>query len=304
MLLVSSIASRLSPHRLLAKIDHKANRIVLHAAPDWKLFRARRDPSYGTPIRGKRVLITGASSGIGEAAARQFAELGATVLLVARREDELAAVAAAIRAAGGTAAVFPCDLRDLDAVDALADKVHVEHGGVDVLVNNAGHSIRRETAESLERWHDLERTMQINYFSAMRLIRGFLPGMLERRDGHVINVSSWVVPIEAATRFVGYGAAKAAASIAARAIHLEYGHRGVYGSSVHFPLVRTPMIAPTEEYDNLATLSAEEAAAWLVLTARTRVARVMPRVSYFLHALDLVLPSLARRVIVVGGRGR
>ncbi|ADG96702.1 short-chain dehydrogenase/reductase SDR [Segniliparus rotundus DSM 44985] len=301
---MSNIAVRNHPSRVLAKVDDAANRFVLRAAPDWKLSRARRDPSYGTAIRGKRVLITGASSGIGEAAAHRFAELGATVLLVARRHDELAAVAAKIHAAGGHAAVFACDLRDLDAVDALAEKVNAEHGGVDVLVNNAGHSIRRDTAESLERWHDIERTMQINYFSAMRLVRDFLPGMLERRDGHIINISSWVVPIEAGTRFVGYGAAKAAASIAARSIQLEYGHRGVCGSSVHFPLVRTPMIAPTEEYDNLAALSAQEAAEWLVLAARTRVSRVLPRVSYFLQAVEVLAPRLARQMIVAGGRGR
>ena len=292
------------PRGLLARADYALGRFGLHPAPDWRLYRARKDPSYGAPIRGKRVLVTGASSGIGEAAARQFARLGAKVIVVARRQEELEAVAASIRAEGGEADAITCDLRDLEAVDALAETVNARFGGVDILVNNAGHSIRRPSDESLERWHDLERTMQINYFSAMRLVRGFLPGMLERREGHVINISSWVVPIEAATRFLGYGAAKAALSSATRTLDLEFSSKGVHGSVVHFPLVRTPMIAPTEEYDSLAALTSEEAAEWIVLAARARPEAVFPRVSGGLRLVGALSPALADAIVKVGGRNR
>ncbi|HEV7852437.1 MAG TPA: SDR family NAD(P)-dependent oxidoreductase, partial [Mycobacterium sp.] len=135
-------------------------------------------------LQGKRILLTGASSGIGEAAAEKFARRGATVVVVARRKDLLNEVADRILADGGDALAIDCDLADLDAVDALAARVEKEIGGVDILVNNAGKSIRRPLAESLERWHDVERTMALNYYSPLRLIRALAPGMLERGDGH------------------------------------------------------------------------------------------------------------------------
>jgi len=142
-------------------------------------------------LDGKRVLLTGASSGIGESAAEKFARHGATVVAVARRKDLLDAVVGRITEAGGTATAIPCDLSDLDAVDALVADVEERLGGVDILINNAGRSIRRPLAESLERWHDVERTMALNYYSPLRLIRGIAPGMLQRGDGHIINVSTW-----------------------------------------------------------------------------------------------------------------
>ena len=142
-------------------------------------------------LDGKRILVTGASSGIGEAAAELFAQHGATVVAVARRQDLLDAVADRITTAGGTAMSMPCDLSDMDAIDALVADVEKRIGGIDILVNNAARSIRRGLAESLERWHDVERTMVLNYYGPLRLIRGLAPGMLERGDGHIINVSTW-----------------------------------------------------------------------------------------------------------------
>jgi NAD(P)-dependent dehydrogenase (short-subunit alcohol dehydrogenase family) len=142
-------------------------------------------------LAGKRVVLTGASSGIGECAAEQFARRGATVVAVARRQDLLDEVVGRITANGGDAIAIPCDLSDLDAVDALVADVEKRLGGVDILINNAGRSIRRPLAESLERWHDVDRTMVLNYYSPLRLIRGIAPGMLERGDGHIINVATW-----------------------------------------------------------------------------------------------------------------
>ena len=141
-------------------------------------------------LDGKRILLTGASSGIGESAAEEFARRGATVVAVARRKDLLDAVVGRITEGGGTAIAIPCDLSDMDAVDALVADVEERLGGVDILINNAGRSIRRPLAESLERWHDVDRTMVLNYYSPLRLIRGIAPGMLQRGDGHIINVAT------------------------------------------------------------------------------------------------------------------
>ena len=159
-------------------------------APQLMLYRPNRDE---VDLKGKRILLTGASSGIGEAAAQKFARRGATVVVAARRQQLLDRLVDRITAAGGQAQAHACDLSDLDAVDELVAKVQRDLGGIDILINNAGRSIRRPLAESLERWHDVERTIALNYYSPLRLIRGLAPGMRERRDGHIINVSTWGV---------------------------------------------------------------------------------------------------------------
>ena len=207
-------------------------------------------------LRGKRVLLTGASSGIGAVAAEKLAAEGATVIVVARREHLLAEVVERVTARGGTAIAMPTNLADMDAVDALVQAV----GHVDILINNAGRSIRRPLIESLERWHDVERTMTLNYYAPLRLIRGLAPGMLERGDGHVINVSSWRVHPESSPLFSVYNASKAALSAVSRVIETEWAAQGVHSTTIYYPLVATPMIAPTRAYDGLAALSADEAA--------------------------------------------
>ena len=162
-----------------------------------------------SPLAGRTVLVTGASSGIGEATARAVAGRGATVLLVARRADELDRVRAAIEAAGGRAAAYPCDLTDGDAVDALVARVLADHGAVDYLVNNAGRSIRRSLHLSHDRFHDFERTMAVNYFGPVRLTMGLLPAMRAQRFGHVVNIVTWGVQMKA-PKFAAYIASKAA----------------------------------------------------------------------------------------------
>ena len=243
-------------------------------------------------LRGKRVVLTGASSGIGEAAAELFADEGATVVVVARRQDLLESVAQRITARGGSAFALPCNLSDLAAVDDLVKTVKDRIGGVDILVNNAGRSIRRPLAESLDRWHDVERTMTLNYYSPLRLIRGFAPGMFEQGDGHIINVSTWGVFSEASPLFSVYNASKAALSTVSRVIETEWSDRGVQSTTLYYPLVKTPMIAPTKEFDELPAMTPREAAQWMITAAQRRPVRIAPRMSLLSQALDIMSPDL------------
>ncbi|BBX98311.1 SDR family oxidoreductase [Mycobacterium lacus] len=254
-------------------------------------------------LDGKRVLLTGASSGIGEAGAERFARHGATVIAVARRRDLLDAVAERITTAGGKAVSMPCDLSDMDAVDALVADVEKRVGGVDILVNNAGRSIRRPLAESLERWHDVERTMVLNYYAPLRLIRGLGPGMLARGDGHIINVATWGVLSEASPLFSVYNASKAALSAVSRNIETEWGRRGVHSTTLYYPLVATPMIEPTKAYDGMPALTSEEAAEWMVTAARTRPVRIAPRMALAAKALNTVGPRWVDALVQRRRRG-
>ncbi|GLP77629.1 short-chain dehydrogenase [Mycobacterium antarcticum] len=248
-------------------------------------------PGRDVDPAGKRILITGASSGIGEAGALKLAGQGARVIVVARRQELLDSVVARIGDAGGDATAIACDLSDLDAVDALVAEVEDRCGGIDVLINNAGRSIRRPLAESLERWHDVERTMQLNYYSPLRLIRGFAPGMRARRDGHVVNVSTWGVLSESSPLFAVYNASKAALTAVSRVIETEWAQDGVHSTTLFYPLVKTPMIAPTRAYDGLPGLSADEAADWMVTAVRRRPVRVAPRMAVTAHAVNSFAPA-------------
>lgn len=241
-------------------------------------------------LDGKRILLTGASSGIGEAGAELFAKHGATVVAVARRRELLDALVDRITAAGGEATAIPCDLSDMDAIDALVSEVDERLGGVDILINNAARSIRRPLAQSLERWHDVERIMALNYYGPLRLMRGLAPGMLERGDGHIINVSTWGVMSEASPMFGVYNASKAALGTIGRVVETEWGHKGVHSTTLYYPLVATPMIKPTKAYDGMPALSPEEAAEWMVTAARTRPVRIAPRMAVALNALNTVGP--------------
>lgn len=248
-------------------------------------------------LRGKRILITGASSGIGEAGAERLAAEGAEVILVARRAELLEELAARIAENGGTAAAVPCDLSDLEAVDSLAETVEQRFGGVDILVNNAGRSIRRPLAESLDRWHDVERTIALNYYSPLRLIRGLAPGMIERGDGHIINVATWGVLGEASPLFGVYNASKAALSAVSRVIETEWSRNGVHSTTLYYPLVATPMIAPTKAYRGLPALTPAEAAQWMLDAARHRPVRIAPRFGVTARAIDTVAPGMLNAIL-------
>ncbi|GAW51138.1 MULTISPECIES: SDR family NAD(P)-dependent oxidoreductase [unclassified Nocardioides] len=217
---------------------------LLFATPTARVRRLLGRPG---PLRGRTVLVTGASSGIGEATARAVAARGATVLLVARRADELERVRSAIEAADGRAASYVCDLTDGDAVDALVARLLAEHGAVDYLVNNAGRSIRRSLALSYDRFHDVERTMAINYFGPVRLTMGLLPAMRAQRFGHVVNIVTWGVQMKA-PKFSAYIASKTALDTWSRIAGREAYADNVTFTNMRFSLVRTPMSAPTEAY--------------------------------------------------------
>ncbi len=224
-------------------------------------------------VRDRNILITGASQGIGRATALQLGAAGGTVLLVARTPEKLEEVAREVRDLGGQGHVHPCDLSDLDDVDRLAEEVLDQHGLVDVLVNNAGRSIRRSVHRSYERFHDYERTMQLNYFAPVKLILKLLPVMREEGSGHIINVST--IGLQTNTpRFSAYLASKAALDAFARSIGPEVIGDGVHFTTVYMPLVRTPMIAPTKLYDRFPTLSPEEAGEMLCEAIRKRPKRV------------------------------
>lgn len=244
-------------------------------------------------LRGKRILLTGASSGIGAVAAQKLAAEGASVIAVARREDLLAEVVERIVARGGNATSIGADLADLDQVDAVVKAV----GPVEILINNAARSIRRPLVESLERWHDVERVMALNYIAPLRLIRGLAPGMIERGDGHIINIATWRVLPESSPMFGVYNASKAALSAVSRVIDTEWGALGVHSSTVYYPLVATPMIAPTRAYDGVPALTPDEAADWMVTAARTRPIRIAPRKALALRALDVVAPRTLNRLL-------
>jgi NAD(P)-dependent dehydrogenase (short-subunit alcohol dehydrogenase family) len=231
-------------------------------------------------------LITGASSGIGRATALELGAAGATVLLVARSVDKLEDTKREIDAAGGTASVYPCDLTDEADIDRMADAVIAGHGGVDVLVNNAGRSIRRSIELSYDRPHDFQRTMELNYFGPVKLILRLLPGMRERRRGHIVNVSSMGVQTNV-PRFSAYVASKAALDAFSRCIASEIVDDGVHVSTVYMPLVRTPMIEPTDLYRRFPALSPEEAADLVVqaiVERRKRVSTGFGRFSEFTYA--------------------
>jgi len=250
--------------------------------------RVRDLPS---PIAGRTVLVTGASSGVGEASAKAIAARGAIVLLVARRAEELDRVAAEIVASGGAAQTYLCDLTDGDSVDALVAAVLADHGSVDMLVNNAGRSIRRSLKYSYDRMHDFERTMAINYFGPVRLTLGLLPAMRAQKFGHVVNVVTWGVQIKA-PRFSAYIASKTALDTFSRIAGREAYDDNVTFTNLRLSLVRTGMIAATDAYDKAPAKSPEQAAALVVRALEDRPLTIGTPVSNIAEVLNLVAPRL------------
>jgi NAD(P)-dependent dehydrogenase (short-subunit alcohol dehydrogenase family) len=260
-----------------------------------------RRPAAPEPIAGKLILVTGASSGIGRSAAAYLASQGATVLLVARREGELALLHQEIIAAGGRAAYRRCDLSDRDELSELVRWVLDEHGGVDVLINNAARSMRRPLSEALERLDDFDRAMAVNFFGPVRLTMGLLPTMLRRGSGHVVNVSTWTVPVGTSPRFAAYHSSKAALAGFGRCVNAELARRGVRVTNVHYPLVHTPMSAPTEKYRALPGLTPDKAARWIASAIRFRPVRMVPRYVVLLRIADATAPRLVDRILMRWG---
>jgi thioester reductase-like protein len=258
------------------------------------------DLAKGTSLReqlgGKHVLITGASSGIGRAAALKLAAAGGVPLLVARNVEKLEEVRAEIVAAGGTAYVYAADLADMESVDRLVERVLADHRNVDMLVNNAGRSIRRSIALSYDRFHDFERTMQLNYFGAVKLIIGLLPHMRERGSGHIVNISSIGVQTNP-PRFSAYVASKAALDAFTRVVASELVGDGVTFTTIHMPLVRTPMIAPTKMYDAFPAISPEEAGEMICEALRSRPKHMGTRLGTFGEVAYTLAPKAVDRLL-------
>lgn len=250
--------------------------------------RARRD------LTGRHVLITGASSGIGRAAAIAVAEKGAVVFLLARRGEELASVVEEIRAAGGRAYGYQCDVTDSDSVERTVTTVLDEHGHVDMLVNNAGRSIRRAVHRSTDRLHDFERTMAVNYFGAVRMTLALLPQMRERKFGHIVNISSAGVQV-ATPRFAAYLASKAALDKFAEVTAAEMLADNVTFTTIHMPLVRTPMIAPSGRQG--PSESPEWAAATIVRALTERPKRIDVPVGTLAEYGSLLTPRLKDAIL-------
>lgn len=216
--------------------------------------------SLRAALNGRTVVITGGSSGIGRSAALEIAAAGGTPLLVARSLDKLEEVKAEIELAGGSAYCYSADLSEIESIDELVATILAEHASVDMIVNNAGRSIRRSLAHSLDRFHDYERTMQLNYFGAIRLVMGFIPHMQQRHFGHIVNVSS--IGVQASPpRFSAYVASKSALDAWTRVVSSELVGDNITFTTIHMPLVRTPMIAPTKMYDHFPAISPDEAGA-------------------------------------------
>jgi short-subunit dehydrogenase/thioester reductase-like protein len=255
-----------------------------------------KDRSLSGAVRGKVVLITGASSGIGQASAVKVADAGATVLLVARSVERLEQTKAEIEAAGGTAHIHRCDMAEIEDVERMAEEVLAYHGHVDILVNNAGRSIRRSVALSYDRFHDYQRTIQLNYFGAVRLILALLPAMRARKSGHIINVSSIGTQTNP-PRFSAYVASKAALDAFSRVIASEVVDDGVQITTIHMPLVRTPMIAPTRMYDMFPAITPEEAAEMIAGAMVSKPKKVATRLGNLGELLYAVAPKASDSIL-------
>jgi NAD(P)-dependent dehydrogenase (short-subunit alcohol dehydrogenase family) len=255
-----------------------------------------KDRTLSAAVRGKVVLITGASSGIGKATAVKVADAGATVLLVARSVEKLEETKREIEASGGVAHIHRCDLADIEDVERMAEEVLAYHGRVDILVNNAGRSIRRSVGLSYDRFHDYERTIQLNYLGAVRLILALLPSMRAHKSGHIVNVSSIGTQTNP-PRFSAYVASKAALDAFSRVIASEVIDDGVHLTTIHMPLVRTPMIAPTRMYDMFPAISPEEAAEMIAKAMVAQPKKVATRLGTFGELLYAVAPSVSDRIL-------
>ena len=255
-----------------------------------------RDSANRDALKGKYVVITGASSGIGQVTALKVAQCGGIPVLVARGKDKLEETRATIEWRGGEAHVFPCDLSDLDAIDTLCKEMTAELPAIDFVVNNAGRSIRRSIKLSHDRFHDFERTMQLNYFGAIRLVMGLIPTMRKQKRGHVVNISSIGVQTNP-PRFSAYVASKAALDSWSNVVSSELVGDGITFTGIHMPLVRTPMIAPTKIYDKFPTISPAQAADLVIKAMVERPHEINTMLGNAGAIAHTLAPKLAFRVL-------
>jgi NAD(P)-dependent dehydrogenase (short-subunit alcohol dehydrogenase family) len=259
-----------------------------HLDPDLFIDRSLK----GT-VAGKVVLVTGGSSGIGLAAAHKFAEAGAVTIICGRDQDKLDEACKEAKAKGYEFVAYAADIADMADCDRFTALLNENHGGVDFLINNAGRSIRRAIESSYDRFHDYERTMQLNYFGCLRVTMGVLPGMVAKRKGHVVNISSIGV-LTNAPRFSAYVASKAALDAWTRCASSEFADQGITFTTINMPLVRTPMIAPTAIYKNVPTLAPEEAADMVAQACISKPVRIATRLGIFGELLHALAPRIAQ----------
>ena len=273
-----------------------------YAAKLWDYWERNLDPdlfrdrSFEGAVNGRTVIITGASSGIGRAAALKIAAAGGIPILVARSLDKLEEVKVEIESRGGTAYAYSADLSDNDAIDAAVEKILADHAAVDMLVNNAGRSIRRSVMLSIDRIHDYERTIKLNYLGTIKLVLALLPHMKEQRFGHVVNVSSIGVQTNP-PRFSAYVASKAALDAFTRVVSSETIGDNITFTTIHMPLVRTPMIAPTKLYDSFPTISPDEAADLICEAIRSKPKQINTRLGTFGEVLYALAPKAVDQIL-------
>src|SRR3954452_15875481 len=288
--------------RALAGTDIAVPELGTYAEKLWDYWERSLDPdlfrdrSFAHAVNGKVVRITGAASGIGKAAAFKIAAAGGIPLLVARSVDKLEETKQEIEAEGGTAYTYSADLSDLESIDNLVEQVLSDHPAVDVLVNNAGRSIRRSIALSGDRFHDFERTVQLNYLGTIKLTMGLLPHMRERGKGHVVNVSSIGVQTNP-PRFSAYVASKAALDAWTRVVSSEVVGDGVTFTTIHMQLVRTPMIAPTKIYDKFPTITPDEAADLVCEAIRSKPKQINTRLGTFGEVAYALAPKAVDQIL-------
>ena len=272
--------------RALADSDIELPPLETYADKLWDYWERNLDPDLfrtarsRAPSTASTVVITGASSGIGRAAAIKIAAAGGIPILIARSMDKLEEAKAEIERAGGTAYAYSADLSEMDSIDEVVKQILNDHASVDMLVNNAGRSIRRSVMLSTDRFHDYERTIRLNYLAAVKLILGLLPHMKERGSGHVVNVSSIGVQTNP-PRFSAYVGSKAALDAFTRVVSSETIGDNITFTTIHMPLVRTPMIAPTKIYDSFPTISPDEAADIICEAIRSKPKQINTRLGTF-----------------------
>lgn len=288
--------------KALADSDIRLASLRSYATCIWDYWERNLDPALFTAhnlkeaVKGKVVVLTGGSSGIGLATAKRLAKCDCTLILVARKEGKLQRTKDMLDETGiANIEIYPCDLANTEKCEAMMNEVLEKHGYVDVLINNAGRSIRRSVEHSLDRFHDYERTMQINYFSCLKLIMTLLPSMAERQTGHIINISSIGV-LTNAPRFSAYVASKGALEAFTRCAAAEYSDTGIRFTTINMPLVDTPMIAPTKIYQFFPTLSPEQAADLVVKGVVEKPKRVATRLGIVIQVLYYLAPKVTEIV--------
>jgi NAD(P)-dependent dehydrogenase (short-subunit alcohol dehydrogenase family) len=287
--------------RLLTPAGITVPRLEDYAWRLWDYWERHLDPelhidrSLRGKVAGRVVVITGGSSGIGKATALRLAEAGAKVIVVARDPGRLEIAGREAAERGLHLITYQADIADERQCAELVHRLTAEHGGVDILINNAGRSIRRSVEHSYERFHDFERTMAVNYFGALRLTLGLLPKMVEHRRGHIVNISSIGVLADS-PHFSAYVASKAALEAWTRCAAAEYLDRGIAFTTINMPLTRTAMIAPTKFYDSVPALTPEEASDLVVQAVVHRPVRLATRLGIFGQIVGVLAPNLGQIV--------